>query len=143
MKNEDKAQSANEQFYKAFNKRDIEAMKRVWENDERITCVHPGWSPLNGFEPILNSWAGIFENSGNMEIRISDVRVLASEDLAWVSCTEKLFTIAESGCWLPRFLPPTCFTLRAMSGRWSCIMPRLSQQTGERKMSRGTEGYTD
>ncbi len=124
MKNEDKAQSANEQFYKAFNKRDIEAMKRVWENDERITCVHPGWSPLNGFEPILNSWAGIFENSGNMEIRISDVRVLASEDLAWVSCTEKLFTIAESGVLASQVFATNLFHLEG--DVWKMVMHHAS-----------------
>ena len=97
MINEDQAESANASFYAAFNKRDIEAMKKVWGSDANTTCVHPGWPPLKGFEPILNSWAGIFENSGNMEIQISDVRVLASDDLAWVSCIEKLYTIAESG----------------------------------------------
>ena len=32
-----------------------------------------------------------------MEVQISEVRVLASSDLAWVSCIEKLYTIAESG----------------------------------------------
>ena len=124
MKNEDKAQSANEQFYKAFNKRDIEAMKRVWENEERITCVHPGWSPLNGFEPILNSWAGIFENSGNMEIRISDVRVLASGDLAWVSCTEKLFTIAESGVLASQVFATNLFHLEG--DVWKMVMHHAS-----------------
>ena len=133
MKNEDKAQSANEQFYKAFNKRDIEAMKRVWENDERITCVHPGWSPLNGFEPILNSWAGIFENSGNMEIRISDVRVLASEDLAWVSCTEKLFTIAESGVLASQVFATNLFHLEGDA--WKMVMHHASPVP----TNRGTE----
>ena len=42
MINEDKVQSANKRFYEAFNKRDIEAMKQVWRNGERVTCVHPG-----------------------------------------------------------------------------------------------------
>ena len=97
MINEDKAESANASFYEAFNKRDIELMKKVWASDASATCVHPGWPPLKGFESILNSWAGIFENSGNMEVQISDVQVLASGDLAWVSCIEKLYTIAESG----------------------------------------------
>ncbi len=124
MINENKVQSANERFYEAFNKRDIEAMKRVWENDERITCVHPGWSPLNGFEPILNSWAGIFENSGNMEIRISDVRVLASEDLAWVSCTEKLFTIAESGVLASQVFATNLFHLEG--DVWKMVMHHAS-----------------
>lgn len=133
MINEDKAQSANERFYEAFNKRDIEAMKRVWENDERITCVHPGWSPLNGFEPILNSWAGIFENSGNMEIRISDVRVLASEDLAWVSCTEKLFTIAESGVLASQVFATNLFHLEG--DVWKMVMHHASPVP----TNRGTE----
>ena len=70
MINENKVQSANERFYEAFNKRDIEAMNQVWRNGERVTCVHPGWPPLKGFEPIMNSWEGIFKNSGNMEIQI-------------------------------------------------------------------------
>ena len=97
MINEDNAESANANFYEAFNKRDIELMKKVWASDATATCVHPGWPPLKGFESILNSWAGIFENSGNMEVQIADVRVLVSGDLAWVSCIEKLYTIAESG----------------------------------------------
>ena len=124
MINEDKAQSANERFYEAFNKRDIEAMKGVWGNDERITCVHPGWPPLNGFEPIMNSWAGIFENSGNMEIQISDVQVLASEDLAWVSCTEKLFTIADSGVLASQVFATNLFHLE--DDVWKMVMHHAS-----------------
>ena len=124
MINEDKAQSANERFYEAFNKRDIEAMKGVWGNDERITCVHPGWPPLNGFEPIMNSWAGIFDNSGNMEIQISDVQVLASEDLAWVSCTEKLFTIADSGVLASQVFATNLFHLE--DDVWKMVMHHAS-----------------
>lgn len=124
MINEDKAQSANESFYEAFNKRDIEAMKRVWKNDESITCVHPGWPPLNGFKPILNSWAGIFKNSGNMEIQISDVRVLASNDLAWVSCTEKLYTIAESGVLASKVFATNLFHLE--DDVWKMVMHHAS-----------------
>ena len=131
MINEDKAQSANERFYEAFNKRDIEAMKGVWGNDERITCVHPGWSPLNGFEPILNSWAGIFENSGNMEIQISDVRVLASEDLAWVSCTEKLFTIADSGVLASQVFATNLFHLE--DDVWKMVMHHASPVPANRQ----------
>jgi len=124
MINENKVQSANERFYEASNKRDIEAMNQVWRNGERVTCVHPGWPPLNGFEPIMNSWAGIFENSGNMEIRISDVRVLASEDLAWVSCTEKLFTIAESGVLASQVFATNLFHLEG--DVWKMVMHHAS-----------------
>jgi uncharacterized protein (TIGR02246 family) len=124
MINEGKARSANEQFYEAFNKRDIEAMKRVWGYDEQATCVHPGWSPLKGFEAILNSWAGIFKNSGNMEIQISDVQVMASEDLAWVSCTEKLYTIAEGGVLASQVFATNLFHLE--DDTWKMIMHHAS-----------------
>ena len=124
MINENKVQSANERFYEAFNKRDIEAMNQVWRNDERMTCVHPGWPPLKGFEPIMNSWEGIFKNSGNMEIQISDVRVLASEDLAWVSCIEKLYTIAESGVLASQVFATNLFHLEG--DVWKMVMHHAS-----------------
>ena len=124
MTNENKAESANTSFYEAFNKRDIEVMKKVWGNDERVTCVHPGWPPLKGFEPILNSWAGIFENSGDMEIRISDVQILATENLAWVSCIEKLFTIAESGVMVSQVFATNLFHVQGDT--WKMIMHHAS-----------------
>ncbi len=124
MINEDRAVSANESFYKAFNNRDIEAMKEVWGHIENTTCVHPGWPPLKGFEPILNSWAGIFENSGNMEIKISDVQVVASEDLAWVSCLENLYTIAERGVLVSKVFATNLFHLEG--GSWKMIMHHAS-----------------
>ena len=133
MTNEKKAQLANESFYEAFNKRDIEGMKQIWGKDECITCVHPGWPPLKGFEPILNSWAGIFENSGDMEIRISDVQVRASEGLAWVSCTEKLFTIAESGVLASQVFATNLFQVEGDT--WKMVMHHASPVPA----SRGTE----
>lgn len=136
MINEDKAEFANERFYEAFNKRDIEAMKAVWGNDEKTTCVHPGWPPLKGFEPILNSWAGIFENSGNMEIKISDVQVLASEDMAWVSCTEKLFTIAESGVLASEVFATNLFHIEGDS--WKMVMHHASPVPASREKEDAT-----
>ena len=124
MISEDRVLSANENFYKAFNNRDIEAMKEVWGHNLNTTCVHPGWPPLKGFEATLNSWAGIFENSGNMEIKISDVQVIASENLAWVSCIEKLYTIAERGVSASKVFATNLFYLEGDS--WKMIMHHAS-----------------
>ena len=124
MINDDKAEFANASFYEAFNKRDIEAMKNVWGKDASATCIHPGWPPLKGFEPILNSWEGIFKNSGNMEVQISDVQVLASSDLAWVSCIEKLYTIAESGVLASNVFSTNLFHLE--DDAWKMIMHHAS-----------------
>jgi ketosteroid isomerase-like protein len=124
MINENKAESANTSFYEAFNKRDIEAMKKVWGKDANATCIHPGWPPLKGFKPILDSWEGIFKNSGNMEVQIFDVQVLASNDLAWVSCIEKLYTIAESGVLASNVFSTNLFHLE--DDVWKMVMHHAS-----------------
>ena len=124
MINENKAESANTSFYEAFNKRDIEAMKKVWGKGANATCIHPGWPPLKGFEPILDSWEGIFKNSGNMEVQISDVQVLASNHIAWVSCIEKLYTIAENGVLASNVFSTNLFHLE--EDVWKMVMHHAS-----------------
>jgi ketosteroid isomerase-like protein len=124
MINENKAESANATFYEAFNKRDIEAMKNIWGKDPSATCVHPGWPPLKGFEPILNSWEGIFKNSGNMEVKVSDVQVMASNAIAWVSCVEKLYTISESGVLASNIFSTNLFYLE--DDIWKMVMHHAS-----------------
>jgi ketosteroid isomerase-like protein len=124
MINKNKAESANANFYEAFNKRDIDAMKKVWGKGANATCIHPGWTPLKGFERILNSWESIFKNSGNMEIQISDVQVMASKDLAWVSCIEKLYTIAESGVLASTIFSTNLFYLE--DDTWKMVMHHAS-----------------
>ena len=124
MENEELIVAANESFYKAFNARDLDAMKRVWSSHEKVTCVHPGWEPLSGLEPIIDSWQGIFKNSGNMDIQITDVSVTTSEDLAWVSCIEKLYTIATHGVLASKVFSTNLFQLN--EGSWKMIMHHAS-----------------
>ena len=124
MADEDSAITANEKFYKAFNARDLSAMKEIWSSHQNVTCVHPGWSPLNGFEPIIDSWQGIFKNSGNMDIQISDINMLTSNDLAWVSCIEKLYTIASHGVLASKVFSTNLFALN--KGGWKMIMHHAS-----------------
>jgi ketosteroid isomerase-like protein len=124
MENEELIVAANESFYKAFNARDLDAMKRVWSSHEKVTCVHPGWEPLSGLEPIIDSWQGIFKNSGNMDIQATDVSVTTSEDLAWVSCVEKLYTIATHGVLASKVFSTNLFQLN--EGIWKMIMHHAS-----------------
>ena len=124
MVNRKMAKEANEDFYKAFNARDLDSMKKVWSSNENVTCVHPGWNPLNGFEPIMKSWEGIFKNSGNMNIEASNVSVIAAEDLAWVSCVEKLYTIATNGVLASEVFSTNLFKVE--EGTWKMVMHHAS-----------------
>ncbi len=124
MENKELVMAANESFYKAFNARDLDAMKRIWGSHEKVTCIHPGWEPLNGLEPIVESWQGIFKNSGNMDIQITDVSVTTSESLAWVSCIEKLYTIATHGVLASKVFSTNLYQLN--EGHWEMIMHHAS-----------------
>ena len=44
---------ANETFYRAFAERDVPLMEALWADTEPVTCLHPGWPPVEGREAVL------------------------------------------------------------------------------------------
>ena len=44
---------ANSNFYQAFSNKDIEAMGKVWRNNQHVQCIHPGAKPLVGYPSIV------------------------------------------------------------------------------------------
>ena len=70
-----------------------------------------------------------------MDIQVSDVTVTASEDLAWVSCVEKLYTIATNGVLASKVFSTNLFQLN--EGNWKMIMhhPSPMPSLQERKES--------
>ena len=97
MSDEQAVREANERFYMAMNRLDIEAMDEVWADDEGAVCVHPGREALIGYERIRESWVVIFSSSSSMSIAASNERVLLSNDVAWVVCTETISLMMEEG----------------------------------------------
>ena len=85
-------EQANARFYQAFETLDLARMELVWSRGEHVKCVHPGWPLLVGWDAVRSSWATIFENTAEMRFTLSDVRASASGDLAWVTCTENIFS---------------------------------------------------
>jgi len=55
-------------FYDALSRADINALMAVWADDEDVVCVHPGAPRLVGHAAIRNSWEGIFERSGGVQV---------------------------------------------------------------------------
>jgi ketosteroid isomerase-like protein len=119
-------EAANERFYQAFNDRDIEVMRGLWHRggDGPVVCVHPGWEPLTGFEPILKSWADIFRNAEDMNIRVSHVEARTSGELGWVSCRETLFVIHPNGVHTSRVHASNLF--RQVDGEWKMVLHHAS-----------------
>ena len=87
---------ANQRFYDAFGSLDIELMDDVWETSDQAMCVHPGWQPLVGWDPIRASWLGIFNNTTLMHFNIQYVNVVVEGDCGWVTCFERITTVVNA-----------------------------------------------
>ena len=58
------AQDAENAFYEALERADLERMMAVWAEDEEIVCVHPGGPRLTGQDQVRESWRQIFAGGG-------------------------------------------------------------------------------
>lgn len=124
MSDEQDVRAANEDFYMAMNRLDIEEMDAVWANDEAAICVHPGREALVGYERIRESWVVIFSSSSSMSIAASNERIQLSNDLAWVVCTETISMMTEEGLAAAAAQATNIFRLR--DGRWQMILHHAS-----------------
>jgi ketosteroid isomerase-like protein len=118
----------NQSFYDAFNKSDIELMIGIWLNDSTSQCIHPGWDVLTGFKNIMTSWQKIFEAAQDLEIKLSNIDVTTSENLAWVTCQENLFSIVSSGVQLSKVHSTNLF--KKKNGAWKMILHHASPVSG-------------
>ena len=41
-------EDAEEAFYEAISRADLDALMNLWAEDEEIVCIHPGGQPLHG-----------------------------------------------------------------------------------------------
>ncbi len=65
------AEDAEDAFYEAIGRGDLEALMSVWADDEEIVCVHPTGERLCGPAAIGESWREIFANNPDITVRIS------------------------------------------------------------------------
>ena len=135
--NEKDVIEANQNFYNAFNKNDIELMIGIWLNDSASQCIHPGWDVLTGFENIMSSWQKIFASAQDLEIKLAHIKVTTSEDLAWVTCQENLFSIVSSGVQLSKVHSTNLF--KKVNDEWKMILHHASPVSGHPAMEKITE----
>ena len=65
------AQDAENAFYEALERGDLEGMMAVWAEDEEIVCVHPGGPRLSGPDEGRSSWARIFSAGAGPRVHIT------------------------------------------------------------------------
>jgi ketosteroid isomerase-like protein len=86
----EKVLNVNQMFYDALQTGRLDLMEEVWVKEQRAKCIHPGWPMLFGWEAIRQSWKNIFDSGGPTKIKLSNVTVEITGDLAWVTCIEHI-----------------------------------------------------
>lgn len=81
---------ANQTFYQAFAERDPVLMGTVWAEREPVTCLHPGWPPIEGRENVLQSWHAILTGPASPEIECLHARAGIHKDTGLVICYERI-----------------------------------------------------
>ncbi|MFO1059544.1 MAG: nuclear transport factor 2 family protein [Dongiaceae bacterium] len=82
--------SANDAFYRAFAGHDVAAMDRLWAVGVPVSCLHPGWGPLDGREAVMRSWRRILSSAGAPRVACRAPRLMRYGEVAAVVCFEEI-----------------------------------------------------
>jgi ketosteroid isomerase-like protein len=94
MANEREVLAANESFYRAFEKKDIEAMSAIWSQGTGSLCIHPGRNSLRGWKAIRASWEAIFKNTQYLEIETEIITAEVRNEVAYIVLVEKVLQVS-------------------------------------------------
>ena len=89
------AQDAENAFYEALERADLEAMMAVWSEDEEIVCVHPAGQRLAGQEQVREVWRQMFAGGPNMRVQITQKLVVSGMMVAVHSVQENITVTGE------------------------------------------------
>jgi ketosteroid isomerase-like protein len=125
------AQDAENAFYEALERCDLDGMMAVWAEDEDIICVHPGGQRLAGQDQVRGSWAQIFSNGPQARVTISNQVAVTAVMLAVHSVHEN-FSLPGARPGDPKPVPivATNIYLRTAAG-WKMIVHHASPAPAE------------
>jgi uncharacterized protein (TIGR02246 family) len=73
---------AEEFFYEALQKGNLEEIMSTWADDETVVCIHPMGSALEGRAAVRDGWQVICESDQTLMFNVVSVRYEESEQLA-------------------------------------------------------------
>ena len=120
------AQDAENAFYEALERCDLDSMMAVWAEDEEIICVHPGGPRLTGQDQVRESWAQMFAGGATARLQVSNPVAISGMMLA-VHSVHEIFTLpgAKAGDPVPVPIMATNVYLRTAAG-WKMIVHHAS-----------------
>lgn len=87
--------AANQAFYAAFERLDLDTMGNLWARSVHVSCVHPGWDLVLGYEAVMQSWRAIFDGTSEIHFKSEEAQVTAGSTMGWVVSREVLSTMVQ------------------------------------------------
>ena len=112
-------QAANDAFYRALERRNLDEMGCVWSRGTDVLCVHPGRSVLKGWEKIETSWQKIFKNVSYMEIEVEPLSCQLNGCFGYVVVIESILQMSGRKRFQSQSIATNLF--EHMGGRWHLI----------------------
>jgi ketosteroid isomerase-like protein len=125
------AQDAENAFYEAFQRGDLEGVMAVWAEDEEIICVHPGGPRLCGQDQVRESWARIFAGEARARVQIAEQVAVTGMMIAVHSVHER-FVVEGNPAPVP--ILATNVYLRTAAG-WRMIVHHASPVPAQPEMA--------
>jgi ketosteroid isomerase-like protein len=91
----DAVTAANQELYASFEVADLDRMDAVWDTNDDVQCVHPGWPMLTGRAQVMRSWSVLIANTSYIQFFLTDVNASVHGDVAIVTCQENILTGIE------------------------------------------------
>lgn len=111
--------AANDAFYRAFEKKDTEAMSAVWSQGTGSLCIHPGRKALHGWKEIRSSWELIFKNTKYIEIETDIIATEVRARVAYVVLVENLLQVSGNRRIQAQSMATNIF--EQMAGKWYLV----------------------
>jgi uncharacterized protein (TIGR02246 family) len=122
------AQDAENAFYEAFERGDLEGMMAVWAEDDDIICVHPTGPRLSGQDQVRESWAKIFAGGSGARVHVTQ-QVAVTGMMIAVHSVHENFSVEGDG--RPRAaVVATNVYLRTAAG-WRMVVHHASPAPGQ------------
>ena len=119
------AQDAENAFYEALERCDLDGMIAVWAEDEEIVCVHPAGARLTGQDQVRESWAKLFAAGPRARLRIEQQVAISGMMLAVHSVFETFSIQGQKAEAQPLPIVATNVYLRTAAG-WRMIVHHAS-----------------
>lgn len=122
------AQDAENAFYEALERSDLEGMMAVWSEDEEIVCVHPAGQRLAGQAQVREAWRQMFAGGPGMRVQVAQ-RVAVTGMMVAVHSVHESITVSGETRPRPAIIATNVY-LRTAAG-WRMIVHHASPAPGE------------